>query len=192
MDPVSHDPTPERPPPDMPSDGERRRPRRFRYARRIAVPAGLQAVASLDRIDYADAYRSPRVAHGHSAEAWLRTAFDDAPSAVMHAARTIWRMLGAELAPDPSPGHIFGCRLAVHDHGSATMAVVWRIGLRATIVAQTDDGPAGESHAILATFVHHETAASRRVWRVISPIHRSLSAAGLTLAAWRLARVGPA
>lgn len=92
--------------------------------------------------------------------------------------------MGAELAPDPSPGHLFGCPLEVDDPDSARMAVTWGIGLRATIVAH-----AGESETVVATFVQLETTAARRAWRAVSPIHRSLMSVGLSLAARRLARV---
>lgn len=186
---ATHDSTPAASPADSGTSGGHRR-RRGRLARRVGVPTDLHPIASLDRIDYADAYRAPSVPRDHSAEAWLRTAFDDAPALGVRAARMIWRLVGAELAPDPSPGHIFGCRLTVHDEGIATMAVIWRVGLRATIVGRTDTARTGRNGLVMATFVHLETPASRRVWRVLAPVHRALAAGGLTLAAWRLARVG--
>lgn len=191
MDRATHDTTPTASPAGR-GTGDGRRGRRDRIARRIGVPADLHPVAALGRIDYADAYRAPSVPRDHSAEAWLRTAFDDAPTLGIRAARMIWRLVGAELAPNPSPGHIFGCRLTVHDEGTATMAVIWRVGLRATIVGRTDPARTGQNGLVMATFVRLDTPASRRVWRVLAPVHRTLAAGGLTLAAWRLARTGAA
>lgn len=160
------------------------------FARRIGVPSELHAVAALDRIDYADAYRAPSVPHDHSAETWLRTAFDEAPRAGILFTRAAWRLVGAELAPDPSPGHIFGCPLTVHDEGTATMDVIWRVGLRATIVGWIDTDRTDRNGLVMATFVRLDTPASRRVWRTLSPVHRALAAGGLSLASWRLARAG--
>lgn len=71
MDRATHDTTPAESAADSGTGDERlsRRARRERFARRVWVPAELHPVASLNRIDYADAYRAPSVPRDHSAEA---------------------------------------------------------------------------------------------------------------------------
>lgn len=143
----------------------------------------MQRATDLERVDYADAYRVAPTPGGHSAERWLQVMFNDAPSPLVGAARMAWRVLGAELAPDPSPGHVFGCLLEVENHHSARMVVTWSIGLRARITAQADP-----CETIIATFVQLDTPTARRTWRVCAVIHRTLMAASLSVAGWRLAQ----
>lgn len=156
-------------------------------ARRTTVPADLRAFVPFDRIDYADAFRVPPTRGGHSAETWLRSFFDDSPSLMTKLARGAWLTMGAQLAPRGTPDHLFGCPFDSEDRDLARMAVTWRIGLRATIVAR-----AGEDDAVVATFVRLDTRASRVAWRTLSPVHRTLMAVGLSLTARRLGRVATA
>ncbi|MFA4927975.1 MAG: hypothetical protein WC558_05625 [Patulibacter sp.] len=173
-------------PGDRPAGGAARSRMHRRWPRaawRIAVPPQLRRDVDLARVDYADAYRVTQTSGAHSAERWLHTMFEEAPVPIMRLTRMAWRLFGAQLAPDPSPGHVFGCPVEINDHRSARMVVVWRVGLQARVVAQID-----EQETVFATFVQLDTPAGRGAWLIAAPVHRRLMAAGFSLAAWRLRR----
>jgi hypothetical protein len=155
-------------------------------ARKMRAPADLRAAVPLDRIDYADAFRVAPTTGSHSAEAWLRAASEDAPAPLRYGVLAIWLALGAQLAPRPSPGHVFGCPLDEIRPDLARLSVVWRIGLRATIVAH-----AAPNETVVGTFVQLDNRASRAVWRAVTPIHEAAAVVLLSLAARRLAAAQP-
>lgn len=129
-------------------------------------PDAARELCTLSTVDDSDAWlvgtdeRRPAVD-------WLHETFDDAPEALRAPILLGWRLFGAELGPLSSPDHVLGWRVEVAEPEQARIAVRWKIGLDAEIVALDRSGG-----FTLASFVRTRTPAARVVWTLLSPMHR--------------------
>jgi len=152
--------------------------------REIALADDLRALAALDAPSYT--YACELAAPGadrHSAEAWARAVFEDAPAALRRLIVTGWIAgLGLRLAPRGSPEHVLGWTILSNEPRVIVLAVGSPI-LAARIVVRARAGD-----VVHATFVRYERSLARPLWLVAAPIHARviphlLGRAGARLAA---------
>lgn len=148
-------------------------------------PEAARQLCTLDSVDDSDAWlvgtdeRLPAVD-------WLHQTFDDAPEVLRAPILLGWRLCGAELGPLSSPDHVLGWTVQLAEPEGARIAVRWKVGLDAEIVAL--DRPGGFT---LASFVRTRTRAARIVWTLLSPMHRMATRMMLALAVRRVRSSAP-
>lgn len=126
----------------------------------------VRALASLDRLDYADVF-TLATATAVAPEDWARAMFGDSPTAVE---RLIWRgCLGMPLSPSPAPDVIAGWpvdgrgRNWIRLHNASPM-------MAGNLVIHIGDGEVS-----LGTFIRYDRRRGQLVWAVLAPLHRRLA-----------------
>ena len=149
-------------------------------ARKIEPPVDVRSLATLDHVNYQDAFTIPASAAGtDSAEQWLREVFEGAPAALRGTLRFGWRLFGAKLGPYPSPEHVIGWQVEASEPDWVRTGVRWGIGLRAQLVLRTLP-----SAVVLSTSVEKDSVASKILWPLLIPVHQPV----LRFLLWRAVR----
>ena len=135
--------------------------------------------------DYADCFEL-RLQHadGHSAEAWMRAALEQAAPAVRRLIRLVHGRV-AKFALSAEPDSILGWRTVSSTHDAFHIATAGPV-LRAEIVARRSS----PTTATVSTFLFYKRPRTRLLWMVIGPLHRRIAPYLLARAASHLTRVG--
>jgi hypothetical protein len=162
----------------------------------IPVPAEVRALSTLDRIDYADAFRvDVGAVLDRTGGQWARAVLTDAPLQVRAKLVCGWSVLGLRLGPPWSPRCVLGWRVRRGDLDSALLdsALLGSVLLGARSWA----GMPGEllfrpepRGVLFATFVQQDNPAARARWARVTPTHQRVVRSLLTHAARRAAAGG--
>jgi hypothetical protein len=147
----------------------------------IPVSEEIRSYGSVERVDYADAYRIPASgAESRDAEEWLRHIFESLPTVSRRGLRFGWRLITARLGPYPSPGHVLGWTIEDSQPGCARIALTGSIGVRANLVLRTE-----ATTLTIATLLEHRRTTGRIMWTFVRPIHERILRALLSRATSR-------
>lgn len=134
------------------------------------VPDDVRSLCDLASTDYGDTFESdpaPFDAAAVDPAGWARKVFEGQPAFVRAILRMGWRFpLGLQLAPAGTEGHVIGWRIARSGPGFTVITARSRL-LQAEQVFRFEDGRLRQG-----TFVRYESGLGRRVWPVMSLIHR--------------------
>jgi hypothetical protein len=133
----------------------------------VPVPSRAIEVASLEQVNYADAF-AVDVAARHTPEEWIRMSVAASP-ALFSVVRLAHRGLGLPLAPPDSPDHPIGWRIIRSD---TEEVVLGNDGVFGTprIVALTPPG-----QVVIATLIQLKGLHGRAIWTPVAPVHRSVA-----------------
>jgi len=133
--------------------------------RQIAVPAAAQALSTLCRVDYADAF-VVGATRKRTAEQWARAILEDAPISMQNTLRRGWSGLGLQLGPARSDRFVLGWEVRRSLPDSVLLGADSRLGLLGELLF------ARQQNALLyATFVQMDNHVARAVWAGITPVH---------------------
>jgi hypothetical protein len=146
------------------------------------VPESVRALSSLPDLDYVDHFALVTDADA-TPEQWARAMFGDVPSI---AEQLIWRaLLQLRLTPGRSPATVAGWRIGGRGPDWIRLeAESWF--LAANLIVRTVDG-----RVSLTTVVHYNRVLGRRVWPLLSAVHRALVPGVLRAAAARMRATRP-
>jgi hypothetical protein len=154
-----------------------------RMVTQIPVPAQARELATLSRIDYADAFRVDLGATlQRSAADWARATLAEAPPLVRAKLMLGWSGLGLRLGSPWSPGHVLGWPVRSNHPDHVVLAARSWLGLPAELLFLAE--PCG---VLFATFVRQDNPAVRNLWARITPTHERVVRSLLTDAARRIA-----
>lgn len=152
-----------------------------RNAERCPVPPAAQALQSLDRVDYADAFHATLPAGlPFDAEGCARAALEGAwPGAHALGAdgapalpiKLWWALVGWRRAPRVSRRLIAGWKIGHKERNAIRLEASPRWG-KAQIVSALVPAPAGGSQFVVATFLRFHGWIGRAAFLVIGPCHR--------------------
>ena len=143
------------------------------------TPPEIRSMSAIPRPDYVDVFTltSPDASRW-TAEQWARAAFEDVAGL---GGQFIFRvLLGLRLAPRRSPGHVAGWRIdgrgvaerpSIQHHGEGWIRLAassWM--LTGNLILHVDG-----DQVSLATLNRFDRPTGRRVWRLLSPLHRALA-----------------
>ncbi len=135
--------------------------------RQIAVPPEARALATLPRVDYADAFLvEVGGIRDRTPEEWARAILEDAPESLRRSLTLGWSALGLKLGSNRSDRHVLGweVRRSTPDH--VLLGAGSRIGMPAELLVKRQ----GE-RLLFSTFVQHENLLARAVWAGVEPAH---------------------
>jgi hypothetical protein len=157
-----------------------------RTVTQIPVPAEVRALSTLDRIDYADAFRvDVGAVLGRTGEQWARAMLTDAPLRVRAKLVCGWSVFGLRLGPPWSPRRVLGWQVRRGGPDSALLGSVllgarsWA-GMPGELLFRPE--PRG---VLFATFVQLDNPAARARWARVAPTHQRVVRSLLTHAARR-------
>jgi hypothetical protein len=152
-------------------------------ARQIAVPLDARALATLDRVDYEDAFLvETGLARERTGEGWARAMLEDAPAATRRALRWTWLSLGLRLGSTRDQRRVFGWEVRRSSPDFALLAARSLLGLQAEVLLKR-----GQDSVVCASFLRVGNPLARAVWSGISQAHRRAVPDLLTRAARRAA-----
>src|SRR4051794_39247053 len=133
--------------------------------RLVKVPAVIRSQSTLDRIDYADAFRfAVGDPSASPAEYWARQVLCGAPAEMRARLVAGWSAIGLKLTR--GAGSILGWTVRRSSRDLALLHAGSRIGMPAELVFRR------ERHSLVfATLVSHPTLAGRATWAATEPIH---------------------
>jgi hypothetical protein len=133
----------------------------------IAVPADAQALGTLSRIDYADAFlvavESPQERSG---EQWARAALEAVPIKVRRTLQSGWSALGLKLGEAPRERSVLGWPIRRSTPDFVLLGADSRIGMPAELLFQRR-----QRMLLFATFVQQDNAIARAVWARVDQVH---------------------
>ncbi|QNI08675.1 DUF2867 domain-containing protein [Mycobacterium kubicae] len=137
-------------------------------ATEVRVPAPVEQLRLLDRIDYQDAY-TVRTEAARTPEQWMRAFLEGAPRWFQLPWAGLGKaLLGAKFGPvNPTPGYVLGWKILHRSAESFVVGLDSSAGLRARLIAMTPPG-----QALIATQIELDTAYARTSWSVIPRGHR--------------------
>lgn len=136
--------------------------RAHRVVVREAVPDSMAAP------NYVDAFAVARPGDEREPEAVLRAGLEQPPGPARLVILLAWRMLGFELGPRTSPGHVLGWRVERSDAEGVLIAVD---GRRASSrIMLRDIG--GE--IVMTTFIVFRSRVTRLSWTFLARVHRRM------------------
>jgi hypothetical protein len=141
--------------------------RRWRAtARQVTVPADIRDLSTLPTIDYADAFLVDTGAHPDwTAERWAVAVLEDAPPAMRARLLAGWSALGLRDAERSDPS-VLGWEVRGSSADAVLLGRSSRIGMPGELLfALRPEG------LLLATFVYHQTVATRAMWAAVERIH---------------------
>jgi hypothetical protein len=119
-------------------------------------------------VDYADAFVvEAAAAQERSAEEWIRSVLDDAPTGLRRALRSGWHSLGLELGPDDSDGLVLGWEVRRSTGAHVLLGAGSRLGMPAELVLQRRP-----RSLLLATLIRQENPLVRAMWAGMVHVHR--------------------
>jgi hypothetical protein len=140
--------------------------RRWRHiARQVTVPADLRELSTLPTIDYADAFLVGTSAHPDwTAERWAVAVLEEAPMATRAQLLAGWSALGLKGAE--SDQSVLGWDVRRRSADAVLLGRDSRIGMPGELLfVLRPDG------LLLATCIHHHTAATRAMWAAVQRTH---------------------
>lgn len=140
--------------------------RRWRQsAHQVTVPLDVRDLSTLPTIDYADAFLVDTSAHPDwTAERWAVAVLEHAPPAMRAQLLAGWSALGLKAAEsDPS---VLGWEVRGSSDDAVLLGRSSRIGMPGELLfALRREG------LLFATFVHHQTVATRAMWAAVQRTH---------------------
>jgi hypothetical protein len=127
----------------------------------IAVSPETRARSTLDRIDYADAFRVD--ASAATAEAWARSVLEGAPASIRASMRSGWTSLGLRLERGGSDPNVLGWRFREREVDHVLLGAGGWLGISGELLFTRDGG--------FSTFVRFAHPAARALWAAIEPTH---------------------
>ena len=157
-----------------------------RMVTQIPVPADVRALSTLDRVDYADAFRVDIGAVlDRSGEQWARATVVDTPLRVRGKLVCGWTALGLRLGPPWSPRHVLGWQVRHSRPDSVLLGARSWVGMPGELLLRPE--PRG---VLFATFVQQDNPVVRALWGRVTPTHQRVVQSLLTHAARRAAGGG--
>ena len=131
--------------------------------RQVAVPAAVRALSTLDRVDYADAFRVKLSdVRSRTAEEWARAVLEDAPLAVRGQLLSGWSSLGLKVGR----GSVLGWHVRSSTPDVLLLGAGSRIGMPGELLFKR------ERHGLLfATFVRQGNPVARALWGRVERVH---------------------
>jgi len=131
--------------------------------RQVAVPAAVRALSTLDRVDYADAFRVElEDVRSRTAEEWARAVLEDAPLAVRGQLLSGWSSLGLKVGR----GSVLGWHVRSSTPDVLLLGAGSRIGMPGELLFKR------ERHGLLfATFVRQGNPVARALWGRVERVH---------------------
>jgi hypothetical protein len=131
--------------------------------RQVAVPAAVRALSTLDRVDYADAFRVElEDVRSRTAEEWARAVLEDAPLAVRGQLLSGWSSLGLRVGR----GSVLGWHVRSSTPDVLLLGAGSRIGMPGELLFKR------ERHGLLfATFVRQGNPVARALWGRVERVH---------------------
>ena len=152
-----------------------------RTVTQIPVPAEVRALSTLDRIDYADAFRvDVGAVLDRTGEQWARAMLTDAPRRVRARLVCGWSVLGLRLGPPWSPRCVLGWRVRRGGPDWVLLGARSWAGMPGELLFRPE--PRG---VLFATFVQQDNPAARARWARVAPTHQRVVRSLLTHAARR-------
>jgi hypothetical protein len=147
----------------------------------IPVPTDARGLATLGRIDYADAFRvDVGGALDRSGERWARATLVDAPLMVRAKLVCGWSGLGLRLGSPWSPRRVLGWEVRRSRPDSVLLGARSWLGMPGELLFRP------EPHGLLfATFVQQDTPLAGALWARVTPTHQRVVRSLLTHAARR-------
>ena len=143
---------------------ERRWERPDRTARQVPVPPEVEALSTLPRIDYADAFVVDTRAHPDwNAERWARAVLEEAPASMLTKLLAGWSALGLKVGDGAG---VLGWQVRSSTDDTVLLGADSRVGMPGELLFALR--PQG---LVFATFVHHRTAATRAMWAAVVRAH---------------------
>jgi hypothetical protein len=134
--------------------------------RQVTVPAAARRLATLERIDYADAFVGQiRDARKRTAEQWARVVLEEAPVATRNALRSGWLALGLRHGVARSDRSVLGWELRRSTPDSALLSAGSRVGLPGEVLFERR-----QRTLLLATFLQYENPFARALWAGSRPL----------------------
>jgi hypothetical protein len=133
--------------------------------RQIDPPSDVRALSTLPRVDYADAFVvQPATAPDWTAERWARTVLEGAPAEMRTKLSSSWTALG--LKSGTTDGAILGWEVRHVSADTLLLGRDSRVGMPGELLfALRPEG------LLFATFVHHQTVATRPLWASVENAH---------------------
>jgi len=133
--------------------------------RQVAVTPALLGLSTLDRVDYADAFRVElEEVRGRTAEQWARAVLEDAPLAVRGQLVSGWSSLGLKIGAGRSGVLGWSVRSATPD--VALLGADSRIGMPGELLFRRERGG-----LLFATFVRHGNPLAGALWARVERTH---------------------
>jgi hypothetical protein len=135
--------------------------------RRITVPPTAQALSTLSRIDYADAFLvETGPLQDRTGEQWARAILEAAPIFMRRSLRWGWFALGLKLGSSRSDGSVLGWEIR---HSTAEFALLGarsRLGMPAELLFKPQ-----QDTLLFATFMQQSNPMVRAIWAGVAPHH---------------------
>jgi hypothetical protein len=136
--------------------------------RPTALPAGARELATLDRIDYEDAFLvDTGLAQDRTAEHWAREILEGAPESTRRALTRGWSGLGLRLGPAQSERYVLGWEIRHNAPDVVLLGARGRLGLSGELLFQRSPGS-----LLYATVVQLDNPVARGLWAAIVSRHR--------------------
>lgn len=161
-----------------------------RWAAEVPVDDGLRALAKFPQTDYADTFEASTVgastvgastveastgeagpgdgAAQRTPEDWARAMFEDTGRLMRMFLLVSWRLLGIQLAPVGTPGHVLGWRIVKNAPDFVVLQTRSGLGLTTRLVLRSDD----PATLRFGTFIHCDGLIGKAAWFGVAPLHR--------------------
>jgi hypothetical protein len=148
--------------------------RRTRYeprsVRQVEVPPAAQALCTLARVDYKDAFLvEVGPVQERTGEQWARAILEDAPIIVRSALLWGWSALGLQLGSTRSDRFVLGWEVRRSTPDFALLGAGSRLGLPAELLVKRE-----QQRLLFDTFIQQENHIARAVWVAAEPVHRPI------------------
>jgi len=165
------------------------------WAAEVPVDDGLRELARFPQTDYADTFEASTVeastveadageadageadageadvgggAEQYTPEEWARAMFEDTRRLMRMFLRLGWRLLGIQLAPVGTPGHVLGWRIVKNAPDFVVLQTRSGLGLTTRLVLHSGGHPTLR----FGTFVRCDGLIGRAAWFGVAPLHR--------------------
>jgi Protein of unknown function (DUF2867) len=136
--------------------------------RAVALPADARALATLEHVDYTDAFRlQTGLAEERTAEEWARALLEGAPAATRTKLRRGWFALGVQLGSIEDERLVLGWPVRRNSPECVILAARSLLGMEAEVLVKRE-----ESTLLVSTLVHLSNPLARAVWTAFAPKHR--------------------
>jgi hypothetical protein len=135
--------------------------------REVRIPAPIEELHLLDRVDYEDAYGAETRIE-RTPEQWMRAIVEGAPRWFQRAWPAILGTLGGlQFGPLDAPDHVLGWKIIDQQPDWFVIGLESTRGFRVRLVTLLPPG-----QVIFATQLELGTTHARRLWSVVRPGHR--------------------
>jgi hypothetical protein len=125
-------------------------------------------LTTLDRVDYADAFRlETELAQKRTAEQWARALLEEAPEATRVMLRRGWFALGVQLGSTEDGQLVLGWPVRWRAPDNVVLGARSRLGFEAEVLVTRE-----RSAVVVATVMQLKNPAARAVWTGFAPKHR--------------------